>query len=81
MSLFLFTISLPLFLKEKSILHRIMCFISGAKNIESSVFIGKCLGILLSPGRFKLQIGNCIERVERVGYFTFPGLDNEIGGR
>lgn len=44
-------------------LHRIMCFISGAKNMESSIFIDKCLGILLSPGRFKAQIGNYVERL------------------
>jgi len=55
--------SLPLFLKGKDMLHRIMCFISGAKNMESSIFIDKCLGILLSPGRFKAQIGNYVERL------------------
>lgn len=59
MSLFLFTISLPLFLKEKNMLHRITCFISGTKYIETATFIDKCLGIL-SPWRFKAQIGNYV---------------------
>ena len=39
-----------------------MCFNSGAESIESSIFIGKCLGILLNPQRFKAQIDNYVER-------------------
>lgn len=47
--------------------------------MESSIFINKCIGLLLSLGRFKTQTGNSVERLGRGAYFTFPGLDNEIG--
>lgn len=30
--------------------------------MESAIRINKHLGTLLSPGRFKAQIGNCVER-------------------
>lgn len=67
LSWFLFTMSYCFFSKRKLFsLGYCCCFFSylfGAKNMESAIFISKHLCTLLSPGRFKAQIGFYVERL------------------
>lgn len=57
---------------------RCFSYLFGAKNMESAIFISKHLCTLLSPGRFKAQIGFYVERLAGGALFHIPNALAEV---